>query len=68
VHAGTSIPQKKIYLWLIFLLGELAKLRKATRFLFHVSLTVRPHGTQVPLDGISLNLKFVYFSKICRQN
>ena len=48
------------------LLGEFAKLRKATvSFVMSVRLYVRPHGTSgLPLDGFSLNLIFEYFSKI----
>jgi len=47
-------------------LDALTKLRKAT-ISFVMCVSVRPHGTgRLPLDGFSLNLIFVYFSKVCR--
>jgi hypothetical protein len=52
---------------------RIRKLSKSDFLLRHVCpsvcLFVRPHGTiRLPLDGVSLNLIFVYFSKICREN
>ena len=45
-------------------LGAVAKLRKATASFCHVCPSVCPRGTtQLPLDGLSLNLIFVYSSK-----
>jgi len=46
------------------------KLRKATiSFVMSVRLSAQPHGTnRLPLKGISLNLLFEYFSKICPEN
>jgi hypothetical protein len=39
------------------------------RDLRHVCPSVCPHGTtRLPLDGISWNLIFEYFLKICREN
>jgi hypothetical protein len=54
-------------------LGAIAKLRKATIKIRHVCVSVRPsvrpHGTtRLALDGISWNLIFENFSKICREN
>jgi hypothetical protein len=52
------------------LLGAFAELRKATfSFVLSVHPSVSPHGTTLlSLDGLSLNLIFMYFSKICRGN
>jgi hypothetical protein len=48
----------------ITFLGAFAKLRRAT---ISFVMSVRPHGTtRLPLDGVSWNLIFEYFSKICR--
>ena len=47
-------------------LGAFAKFLKVT---VSACLSVRSHGTALlPLDGFSLNLMFMYFSKICREN
>jgi len=51
-------------------LGAFAKLRKATiSFVMTARLSVHPHGTTgLSLDGLSWDLIFEYFSKICREN
>jgi len=47
-------------------LGAFSKLRKAT---IGFVMSVLPHGTtRLPLDGVSWNLIFEDFSKICREN
>jgi hypothetical protein len=50
-------------------LGEFAKLRKATvGFVISDRVCVRPHGKSgLPLDGFSLNFIFEYFSKIVKK-
>ena len=50
--------------------GAFAKLRKATiRFAMSVRPSICSHGTtRLPLDGVSWNVTFEYFSKNCRQN
>jgi len=51
-------------------LGAFAKLRKAIiSFVMSFCLSVYPHTiARLPLDGFSLNLIFVYFSKIRCKN
>ena len=50
----------------VAILGAFPKLRKAT---MSFVMSVRPHGTpQLPLAGVSWNLIFEDFSKICREN
>jgi len=51
-------------------LGALEKLRKANiSFVMSVRPSIFPHGTTgLPLYGFSLNLIFVYLSKICPGN
>jgi len=52
------------------LLGAYTKLRKAIiSFVMSVRPSVCPRGTSgLPLDGLSRNLIFECFSKICQQN
>ena len=51
-------------------LGAFAILRKPTiSFVMSVCLPVRPYGTtRLPVDGISWNFVFEYFSKTCLEN
>jgi len=49
-----------VSLYNIILLGAIVKLRKAT-------MSVRPYGTWLPMNGFSWNFIFEYFSKIYQE-
>jgi len=55
-----------IIIIIISILCAFARLQKATSSLMSVRLSAR--GNTAPAEGISVNLIFEYFSKICREN
>ena len=65
-----SFRERRYYEWMLGIFRLLHKLRKATiSFVMSVRPSVCPHGTTgLPLDGLSRNLIFECFSKICQQN
>ena len=70
LHKHKSINHCSLPNYVRWFLGAFAKLRKAT---ISCVMSVRPpicprETIRFPLDGLSLNLKFEYFSKKCPEN